>query len=93
MISINAKRSRRFVVCTKGEEDSAAATEYGASKDQSCASLMAFNLCKANHAEGFHKERYFVVDTKTGETIEHLVDRNSGRSSTQPAEPITRVYT
>lgn len=91
-MKINATRSRRFVVCTTDALDNGTATEYGASNERSHASLMAFSLCKTQQSEGFHKERYFVVDAKTGETTEHLVDRHSGRSSIQPAEAITRFY-
>ena len=92
-MKINARRSRRHIVVSKDADDKGTAMEFGASKDESCAGMMAFGLIKSMQSEGFFNQRVFVIDDITGKTIEHLVDRNTGRASTQPAEPITRLYT
>jgi hypothetical protein len=92
-MKINATRSRRFIVVSKDADDKGSATEFGASKEEACAGMMAFGFQRSMQAEGFHNQRVFVINATTGETIEHMIDRNNGRASTKPAEPITNVYT
>lgn len=81
-------RSRRFVAVE--EEYSGYGSELGAATSEAKAALIAIGFALNGLKEGVRGARYFVIDTKTSETKEYIVDRQ-GRTTIHDADPITEI--